>query len=121
MSEHASKSKDVVTLDVETNVLTAEGRVFLNKLNTVSRVLFLRDTKVDFKGAQILKTGYIGDFKCIEIYKCPNGFFLFGNRAFGNNNWSVIGKTLDELLDQIGDLEIKKKIEAEMAADSEKV
>jgi len=110
MSEKAAKPKDLVTLDLETNVQTAEGRIFLNQLNTVSHVLHLKDTTVEFKGEEVLRTGYIGDFKSLMLYKCPNGYFLFGDMAFGKNNWSVISKTLDELLTKVKNEEIKKRI-----------
>lgn len=110
MSEKAAKPKDVTSLDVETNLQTTEGRRFLNQLNTVSHVLHLKDTTATFKGEEMMKTGYVGDFKSLILYKCPGGFFLFGDRAFGKNNWSLIAKSLDELLNQIDDGEPKKKI-----------
>jgi len=110
MSEKAAKPKDVVTLDLETNVQTAEGRIFLNQLNTVSHVLHLKDTTVEFKGEEVLRTGYVGDFKSLMLYKCPNGYFLFGDMAFGKNNWSVIGRSLNDLLAKVSDKDIKKKI-----------
>ncbi|NIR53014.1 hypothetical protein GWO43_30665 [candidate division KSB1 bacterium] len=114
MSEKAAKPKDVVTLDVETNVQTTEGRIFLNQLNSVSHVLHLKDTTVRFKGEEILKTGYLGDFKSVILYKCPKGFFLFGDKAFGKNNVSWIGGTLDEVLNKLTDEEIKKKISEQL-------
>jgi hypothetical protein len=49
MSEHATKPKDEVKLDVESNVQTMEGRVFVNQLNEVSHVLALKDTEIVFK------------------------------------------------------------------------
>ena len=60
MSEKPVKSKDVVSLNVETNLQTTVGRDFLNQINKVSRVLYLKDTAVEFKGEQLLKTGYFG-------------------------------------------------------------
>ena len=83
MSEKPVKPKDVVSLDVETNLQTTEGRVFLNQISKVSRVLYLKDSAVEFKGEQLLKTGYIADFKSVMLYKCPNGYFIFGDKAFG--------------------------------------
>jgi hypothetical protein len=117
MSEKTTKPKDLVILDLETNVQTAEGRIFLNQLNAVSHVLYLKDTTVEFKGEEVVRTGYVGDFKSLMLYKCPNGYFLFGDKAFGKNNWSAVGKTLDELLTKVKGEEIKKKI-AEGAAQS---
>ncbi len=113
MSEHAAKPKDVVKLDVETNVQTSEGRLFLKQLNEVSHVLFMRDTEVEFKGELMLKTGYVGDCKSVSLYKGPNGYFLFCDKAFGKNNWSVIGKTFDEILAKVTNKEIKKKLTEE--------
>ncbi len=116
MSEKAAKPKDAISLDLETNLQTAEGRRFLNQLNTVSRVLHVKDTTVQFKGEEILKTGYVGDFKSVILYKCPNGYFLFGDKVFGKNNWSAIGKSIDELLRQLDDGEVKKKITESLSA-----
>jgi hypothetical protein len=110
MSEKPEKPKDVVKLDVETNVQTTEGRIFLTQLNTVSHVLHLKDSVVHFRGEEVLKTGYIGDFKSLILYKCPKGYFLFGDRAFGKNNVSWAGNDLDELLGKLRDKEIEKKI-----------
>ncbi|MFQ5771189.1 MAG: hypothetical protein ACE5HX_11675 [bacterium] len=106
-------------MDVETNVQITEGRIFLDQLNKVSHVLSLKSTEVEFKGEPIFKTGYLGRFKSLTLYKCPNGYFLFGDKAFGKNNWSIIGSTLDELLTKIPHKEIKKKITEEVAAGSE--
>ncbi len=114
MSEKAARPKDVVTLDVETNVQTTEGRVFLNQLNAVSHVLHLKDSTVQFKGEQLVKTGYVGDFKSVILYKCPNGYFLFGDKAFGKNNVSWIGSTVEEVLAQVPDEEVRKRVAAEL-------
>ena len=110
MSEKPAKRKDVASLDVETNLQTTEGRIFLNHLNTASRVLLVKGSTVEFKGEEILKTGYVGDFKSIILYKCPKGYFLFGDRAFGNDNLSMVGATVEELLSKIEDKEIKERI-----------
>ncbi len=110
MSEKAAKAKDVVSLDVESNVQTFEGRKFLNQLNSVSHVLHLKDTTVEFKGEEVLKTGYVGDFKSLILYKCPKGYFLFGDKAFGKNNWSAAASKLDELVAKLDDSDVKKKI-----------
>ena len=71
MSEKPVKPKDVVSLDVESNLQTTEGRVFLNQINKVSRVLYLKDTAVEFKGEQLLNTGYIADFKSVPSSTGP--------------------------------------------------
>lgn len=110
MSEKAAKPKDVMSLDLESNVQTFEGRKFLNQLNSVSHVLHLKDTTVQFKGEEVLKTGYVGDFKSLILYKCPNGYFLFADKAFGKNNWSVTGGTLEELLAKLPDGDVRKKL-----------
>ncbi|MFQ5638399.1 MAG: hypothetical protein ACE5IR_10445 [bacterium] len=106
----SDKPNNVISLDVETNVQTAEGRFFLNHLNTVSHVLFLRDSTVRFQGEQVMKTGYFDDFKSLILYKCPKGYFLFGDKAFGTNNLSWIGSDLDSLLKCVDDKKLTKKI-----------
>ncbi|MCG8607447.1 hypothetical protein MJD09_21005, partial [bacterium] len=103
MSDKPAKAKEIVSLDVETNLQTTEGRIYLNQLQTVSQVFLLKDSIVEFKGEELLKTGYIGDFKSVALYRCPNGYFSFGDRAFGKHNWSASGKDLDEILAQISD------------------
>ncbi len=110
MSEKEPKAKDVTTLDVETNVQTTEGRVFLDQLNKVSHVLLLQDTEVTFKGELVFKTGYVGDYKSIQLYKCPRGFFLFFDVAYGKNNRSLVATTIDELLKQIPDKKIREQV-----------
>ncbi|MFQ5824785.1 MAG: hypothetical protein ACE5JB_12065 [bacterium] len=110
MTEHATKPKAVVKLDIETNVQTGEGRIYLKQLNRVSHVLFLRAAEVEFKGELVLKTGYVGDCKSVMLYKCPNGYFLFCDKAFGKNNWSAIGQTFEEVIAKVSNEEIKKKL-----------
>ncbi len=114
--EKAPKPKDIVKLDVETILQTTEGRSFLNQINQVSRILSIRDSKVDFKGEEILKTGYLGDCKSVHLFKCPNGYFLFCNKAFTKNNWSSAGSKLNEIIEKIQDGEVKKKISETLAA-----
>lgn len=119
MPAHGKKAQDVVTLDVESNLQTTEGRSFINQLNQVSHVLHLKDTVVQFKGETLIATGYVGDYKTVQLYKCPNGYFLFADMAFGKDNWSVIGRTLDEVLGQVQDKEVTKKIKEELSSVSE--
>ena len=116
MAERSDKSAGVVTLDVESNVQTVEGRVFLKQLNEVSHVLHLKDTEVRFKGEVILKADYVGDCKSVILYKCPRGYFLFCDKVFGKTNWSAIGSTLPELLEKVQDEAIRKRIEEEVSA-----
>jgi len=117
--EKAPGPKDIVKLDVETVLQTTEGRSFLNQLNEVSRVLSVRDSAVDFKGEEILKTGYLGDCKSVQLFKCPNGYFLFCNKAFTKNNWSAAGSKLNDVIEKIQDGEIKKKISETLASASQ--
>jgi len=117
MSDKPAKPQDIVKLDTETILQTAEGRVFINQLNTVSHVLSMQDAELQFKGEEVLKTGYIGDWKSIQLFKCPNGFFLFCDAAFGKNNWSAIGETVEEVLGKIGDKEVRQRVEEELAAE----
>lgn len=114
--EKVPKPKDTVKLDVETILQTTEGRSFLNQLNEVSRVLSMRDSAVYFKGEKILKTGYLGDCKSVQLFKCPNGYFLFCNKAFTKNNWSAAGSKLNDVIEKIQDREVKKKISEAMAS-----
>jgi hypothetical protein len=115
MSEKAKKASDVVSLDVETILQTTEGRIFLNQLNTVSKVLRMIDSTVEFKGEELLKTGYVSDCKSIQLFKCPNGYFLFLNKAFTKNNLSFAEPDIDGLLDKIADNEIKDRLEKELS------
>ncbi len=112
MSEKAAKANDHISLDVETILQTTEARNYLNQINQVSRVLFMKNSQVEFKGEEILKTGYISDCKSVLLYKCPNGYFLFCNKVFSMNNWSTAATDTVELLAQIEDSEIKKRVEA---------
>ncbi len=109
------EEKKVVKLDVGTNLFTIEGRAFSKQLNMVSRVLSVSDAGVEFWREEKVKTGYVGDCKSIQLYECPEGFFLFCNKAFSNNNWSATGQTAADILDKIYDGEIKKKIEQTIA------
>ncbi|MFQ5677690.1 MAG: hypothetical protein ACE5G1_17510, partial [bacterium] len=113
--EKAPKVKDTVKLDVETILQTTEGRVFLDQLKSVSRVLSFKDSEVEFKGEEILKTGYVGDCKRVHLFKCPNGYFLFCNKAFTKNNWSTTGEKLNELVSRVENKEIRERV-SEMLA-----
>lgn len=117
MSEKPAKPQDVINLDTETVLQTTEGRVFINQLNTVSHVLSMRDAEVAFKGEEIVKTGYVGEWKSVQLFKCPNGYFLFCDAAFGKNNWSAIGKTVEEILGKVADKEVRQCIEEELSAE----
>lgn len=116
MSEKAPKPTDRVKLDVETILQTAEGRHFLNQLNFVSQIVTIKDSQVEFKGEQMVKTGYVADCKSVQLFKCPDGYFLFCNKAATKNNWSVSGRGLEEVLSKLYDNEIKNKLEEELAS-----
>ena len=116
MSEKATKPTDRVKLDVETILQTAEGRHFLNQLNFVSQIVTIKDSQVEFKGEQMVKTGYVADCKSVQLFKCPDGYFLFCNKAATKNNWSVSGRGLEEVLSKLYDNEIKNKLEEELAS-----
>jgi len=116
--EKAPKPKDTVKLDVETILQTTEGRSFLNQLNEVSRVLSVRNSEVDFKGEEILKTGYLGDCKSVQLFKCPDGYFLFCNKASTKNNWSAASSKLNDVIEKIQNEEVKKKISETLASAS---
>ncbi len=118
MSANASRAKDVVKLDVETTLNTIEARKFLNQISLVSRVLSMRDTEVEFKGEEIAATGYVGDCKSVQLFKCPNGFFLFCNKAFTKNNWSAAARTLEEVLQQIDDDAVRAKVSEELSTEA---
>ena len=117
MSEEKTQNpEDTVKLDVETILQTTEGRIFLNQLNQVSRVLSIRNSEVNFKGVEVVKTGYLGDCKSVHLFKCPNGYFLFCNKAFTKNNWSAAGSKLNDVIEKIQDGEVKKKISETLAS-----
>ena len=116
MSEKEPKPKDRAKLDVETILQTTEGRSFLNNINSVSQVLAIVNSTVEFKGEEIVKTGYVGDCKSVHLFKCPNGYFLFCNKAFTMNNWSTTGTTVDEVIAKTYDNDIKKRIKEEISA-----
>lgn len=116
MSENARQANNVAKLDLESSVHTIEGRNFLNQLNRVSHILSLKGSEVVFKGGQLFKTGYVGDCKSVQLFKCPGGYFLFCNRAFTMNNWSAAGETIDEVVSRVDDAQIKQKISAELSA-----
>ena len=116
MSEKAPKPTDRVKLDVETILQTAEGRHFLNQLNFVSQIVTIKNSQVEFKGEQMVKTGYVADCKSVQLFKCPDGYFLFCNKAATKNNWSVSGRGLEEVLSKLYDNEIKNKLEEELAS-----
>ncbi len=117
MSEEKTQNpEDTVKLDVETILQTTEGRSFLNQLNQVSRVLSMRNSEVNFKGVEVVKTGYLGDCKSVHLFKCPNGYFLFCNKASTKNNWSAAGSKLNDVIEKIQDGEVKKKISETLAS-----
>ena len=76
---------------------------------------------MQFKGEQVLKTGYMGDYKSLILYKCPKGYFLFGDKAFGKNNVSWIGDDLDALLENVSDKEIIKRITTEVTGSAAEI
>ena len=97
MSERVTKADGIAKLDVESVVQTTEGRAFIKQLTAVSRIISLKSTEVEFVGEEILKTGYVADCKSIQVFKCPDGYFLFCNKAFTMNNWSAIADDLPQL------------------------
>lgn len=117
MSDKPARPQDVIKLDTETVLQTTEGRIFINQLNTVSHVLAMRNAEVEFKGEELVKTGYVGDWKSVQLYKCPKGYFLFCDAAFGMNNWSAIGETVEEVLDKITDKDVRKRVEEELSTE----
>lgn len=118
MSEKAAKPKDRVKLDVQTILHTTEGRPFINQLNTVSHVLTMKDSEVEFKGELLAKTGYVSDCKSAQLFRCPNGYFLFCDKAFTNNNWSAIGQSINEVLSKLDDADIKNKLQELVPAEA---
>lgn len=110
-----SEEKKVAKLDFETSLFTIEGRTFLKQLSSVSRVLSVKDAGAEFWGDEKVKTGYVGDCKSVQLFECPDGFLLFCNKAFTNNNWSATGQTVAEVLDKVSNFDVKKKIEEELS------
>lgn len=111
----AENKSGIVSLDVESNVQTLEGRIFLKQLNEVSHVLHLKDTEVKFFGEEIARLEYVGDYKSIILYQCPRGYFLFFDRAIGKNNWSLVGQSIDEIIDNLSDEEVKTQLQEKLA------
>lgn len=110
-----SDEKKVAKLDFETSLFTIEGRIFLKQLSSVSYVLSVKDSGAEFWGEEKVKTGYVGDCKSVHLFECPEGFLLFCNKAFTQNNWSATGQTAAEVLDKVYDIEIKKRVEEELS------
>lgn len=109
MSEK-SQPESSVTLDVESETNTAEGRQFLRHIVAVSRVLQMKDTQITFKGEELLKISFVGDCKSVQLFKCPTGYFLFCNKSFTKNNWSAAGKTVSEVVEAVYDPEVKSRL-----------
>ena len=112
MSEKTEQPKDKVKLDVETILLTTEGRHFIKQIQSVSRILLINHSEVTFKGEEMAKLGYVGDCKSVQLFKCPDGYFLFCNKAMSMNNWSAVDASLENLLNKVYDPEIKEKVAA---------
>ncbi len=110
MSEKTVQPKDNVKLDVETILLTTEGRHFIKQIQSVSRILLISHSEVTFKGEEIAKLGYVGDCKSVRLFKCPDGYFLFCNKAMSMNNWSAADTSLNNLLNKVYDPQIKEKV-----------
>ena len=119
MSEKPSQPKDRVKLNVETILQTSEGRSFLNQINQVGRVLAMKDSEVEFKGEEIAKTGFVSDCKSVQLFKCPNGYFVFCNKTFSMNNWSAAGASIDEILKQIDDEAIRSALAEQVSQESD--
>ena len=116
MSEKASAGG--IKLDTETILQTAEGRPFIKQINSVSHVLSMKNSEVEFKGEELVKTGYVGDCKSVQLFKCPGGFFLFCTKSFTKNNWSTAGTTLDQVLSAVTDPDIRKALEEAVSVEA---
>jgi len=110
MTEKTTKPTDAVTLNLETIVQTTEARHFIDEIRSVGKILSLKDSEVTFKGEEIAKIGIVGDCKSVQLFKCPNGYFVFCNKAFSMTNWSAADSSLENLLNNIYDPQITEKI-----------
>jgi hypothetical protein len=115
MSDETPQLAEVVKLDTEAVLLTSEGRTFLNQLTCVSRIITISNTTVTFKGKEVMKTGYWGDYKSVQLFECPQGYFLFCNKLFSKNNWSAAASDLDTLFQQITDRALADRIQQELS------
>ena len=116
MSETTSNEQAIVKLDTETSLLTSEGRVFLNQIASVSSIMRVNNTSVEFLGEELVKTGYVSDCKRVQLIKCPAGYFLFADKTFTKNNWSVAAPDLETLLQNVPDREVRTQLEKELSA-----
>ncbi len=108
----AEKTKNAgqVSLDLETNTETSEGRVFIDALAQVTVILARRKSEVTFQGKEIARLQWIGDNRSVTIYECPNGYFVFFDKLVGKNNWAVSGASLEEVLAKVPDEETRKAL-----------
>ena len=95
--------------------MTSEGRVFLNQVASVSSIMRINNTTVEFLGEQLVKTGYLSDYKSVQLIKCPAGYLLFADKIFTKNNWSVAAPDLDTLLQAVSDKEVLAQLEKELS------
>jgi hypothetical protein len=103
-------------IDTEACLHTAEGRVYLNQLKSVTKVTGISETTAHFIGEEIVKLGYTGEYKSIHLFRCPDGYFLFCNKTFSKNNWSASDRELDVLLDKVSDVEVVEGLKKELSA-----
>jgi hypothetical protein len=110
MSEKG-KGGNQVTLDLETNTHTSEGRIFIDTLQAVTRILARLKSEVTFEGKEIARVQWVSDNKSITIYECPNGYFLFFDKLIGKDNRAISAKTLEEALAKVPDEESRKALQ----------
>lgn len=109
MSEKG-KDANVVTLDLETNTNTSEGRFFVDTLQAVTLILARRKSEVTFQGKEVAKAEFVGDNRSVSVYECPRGYFIFFDKLVGKNNWALSAATLDQALAKIPDEETQKAL-----------
>jgi len=114
MADESTVGEAIAKLDTETSLHTSEGRIFINQLRSVTEIISILDTSAQFKGEEIVKTGYLGEYKSVHLFKCPKGYFLFCNKTFTKNNWSIADSDLEALMSKISDNDVVQRLKEEL-------
>jgi hypothetical protein len=116
MSDENTTAETIAKVDTENSLFTSEGRLYIKQLRSVSEIVAINETTAQFKGEEIVKTGYVGDYKSVHLFKCKKGYFLFCNKLFTKHNWSAAAEELDTLLQQVPDKNVSELLKKELAA-----
>jgi hypothetical protein len=115
-----AKGGNQITLDLETNVLTSEGRHFADTLKTITIVHALHKNEVTFEGREIARVQFVGNNRAVTLYECPRGYYVFFDKLVGKNNEAFAAESLEGVLAGIGDGETRQALQSVLQpADSE--